>query len=87
MFKMHKCIIWKFCQYRYGVGGYPTLKFFPKNNKAGEDYEGGRDLDDLVSFINEKCGTSRDGQGRLTSKVSITIYFTEKKTRIIYLIS
>lgn len=53
---------------KYGVSGYPTLKFFPKNNKAGEDYEGGRDLQDFVSFINEKCGTSRDVKGQLTSK-------------------
>ncbi|XP_044503293.1 protein disulfide-isomerase like 2-1-like [Mangifera indica] len=56
---------------KYGVSGYPTLKFFPKSNKAGEDYEGGRDLDDFVSFINEKCGTSRDGKGQLTSKAGI----------------
>ncbi|TJX53773.1 hypothetical protein E8P77_25405, partial [Soehngenia saccharolytica] len=52
---------------KYGVGGFPTLKFFPKTNKAGEDYDGGRDLDDFVAFINEKAGTHRDGQGHLTS--------------------
>ncbi|GKV53500.1 hypothetical protein SLEP1_g60021, partial [Rubroshorea leprosula] len=46
----------------------PTLKFFPKGNKAGEEFEGGRDLEDFVAFINEKCGTSRDGKGQLTSK-------------------
>ncbi|KAK4848103.1 hypothetical protein QYF36_009378 [Acer negundo] len=56
---------------KYGVSGYPTLKFFPKSNKAGEDYDGGRDLDDFVSFINEKSGTSRDGKGQLTSKAGI----------------
>ncbi|KAG6483581.1 hypothetical protein ZIOFF_060229 [Zingiber officinale] len=27
----------------YGVSGYPTLKFFPKENKAGEDYEAERE--------------------------------------------
>ena len=54
---------------RYGVSGFPTLKFFPKGNKAGEDYDGGRDLDDFVKFINEKCGTSRDPKGHLTSEV------------------
>ncbi|XP_047326967.1 protein disulfide-isomerase like 2-1-like [Impatiens glandulifera] len=53
---------------KYGVSGYPTLKFFPKGNKAGEDYNGGRDLDDFVTFINEKCGTSRDAKGQLTDK-------------------
>ncbi|KAJ8447790.1 hypothetical protein Cgig2_015153 [Carnegiea gigantea] len=56
---------------KYGVSGFPTLKFFPKNNKDGEDYEGGRDLDDFVSFINEKCGTHRDAKGQLTSKAGI----------------
>ncbi|KAG8052238.1 hypothetical protein GUJ93_ZPchr0001g32744 [Zizania palustris] len=53
---------------KYGVTGYPTLKFFPKGNKAGEDYDGGRDLDDFVKFINEKCGTSRDSKGQLSSE-------------------
>lgn len=52
------------------MSGFPTLKFFPKSNKAGEDYNGGRDVGDFVTFINEKCGTSRDGNGQLTSKVS-----------------
>ncbi|KAI5599184.1 hypothetical protein POPTR_002G198300v4 [Populus trichocarpa] len=56
---------------KYGVSGFPTLKFFPKGNKAGEEYEGGRDLDDFVAFINEKAGTSRDGKGQLTSKAGI----------------
>ncbi|MCD7446487.1 Protein disulfide-isomerase-like 2-2 [Datura stramonium] len=54
---------------KYGVSGYPTLKFFPKGNKAGEDYDGGRDLNDFVNFINEKCGTSRDSNGQFTSKI------------------
>ncbi|KAI3916222.1 hypothetical protein MKW98_004663 [Papaver atlanticum] len=56
---------------RYGISGFPTLKFFPKGNKAGEDYDGGRDVDDFLSFINEKCDTSRDGKGQLTSQAGI----------------
>ncbi|KAH7866462.1 hypothetical protein Vadar_020676 [Vaccinium darrowii] len=56
---------------KYDVSGFPTLKFFPKGNKAGEDYDGGRDLDDFVNFINEKCGTSRDTKGQLTDKAGI----------------
>ncbi|XP_018807246.1 probable protein disulfide-isomerase A6 [Juglans regia] len=56
---------------KYDVSGFPTLKFFPKSNKAGEEYDGGRDLADFVTFINEKCGTSRDGKGQLTSKAGI----------------
>eukprot|EP00252_Welwitschia_mirabilis_P004313 TRINITY_DN1462_c0_g1_i1.p1 TRINITY_DN1462_c0_g1~~TRINITY_DN1462_c0_g1_i1.p1 ORF type:complete len:362 (-),score=83.93 TRINITY_DN1462_c0_g1_i1:209-1294(-) len=53
---------------KYGVSGYPTLKFFPKNNKAGEDYDEGRDLDSFVEFINKRTGTNRDAQGRLNSE-------------------
>ncbi|KAL4588382.1 hypothetical protein LXL04_001266 [Taraxacum kok-saghyz] len=56
---------------KYGVSGFPTIKFFPKNNKDGEDYEGGRDIDSFVTFINEKCGTSRDAKGQLTSTAGI----------------
>nr|XP_043625466.1 probable protein disulfide-isomerase A6 [Erigeron canadensis] len=56
---------------KYGVSGYPTIKFFPKNNKDGEDYDGGRDLDSFVTFINKKCGTSRDGKGQLTSNAGL----------------
>lgn len=56
---------------KYGVSGYPTLKFFPKDNKAGEDYDGGRDVDDFVSFINQRCGTSRDAKGQLTSQAGV----------------
>ncbi|KAK5810833.1 putative disulfide-isomerase A6 [Gossypium arboreum] len=56
---------------KYEVGGLPTLKLFSKGNKAGEDYNGDRDLDDLVNFINEKCGTNRDAKGQLNSKAGI----------------
>ncbi|KAF3454593.1 hypothetical protein FNV43_RR05041 [Rhamnella rubrinervis] len=62
---------------KYGISGFPTLKFFPKSNKAGEDYDGGRDLDDFVAFINEKCGTSRDGKGQLTSQAGIVAALNE----------
>ena len=70
-----------FCQIRYGVSGYPTLKFFPKGNKAGEDYDGGRDLDDFVTFINERTGTSRDVKGQLTAQVSGKLSYCCKVTQ------
>lgn len=60
------------------MSGYPTLKFFPKGNKAGEDYEGGRDTDDFINFINEKTGTSRDSKGQLTSQVNVNLSFSLK---------
>ncbi|GAB2218672.1 hypothetical protein Droror1_Dr00001899 [Drosera rotundifolia] len=56
---------------KYGVSGFPTIKFFPKDNKDGEDYEGGRDLEDFVKFLNEKSGTNRDAKGKLNSEAGI----------------
>jgi len=41
---------------RYGVRGFPTLKFFPANNKdAPVEYEGDRSLEDLISFVKENA--------------------------------
>ncbi|XP_022991634.1 probable protein disulfide-isomerase A6 [Cucurbita maxima] len=56
---------------KYGISGFPTLKFFPKGNKDGEDYDGGRDVGDFVNFINEKTGTNRDVKGQLTANAGI----------------
>jgi len=51
---------------RYGVTGFPTIKLFSKTEKTTPlSYEGARELDDLVDYINEKAGTDRDEQGRL----------------------
>jgi len=51
---------------RFGVQGFPTLKFFAKDKKdAPEAYEKGRDIPSFVEFINEKAGTQREPSGRL----------------------
>jgi protein disulfide-isomerase A6 len=44
---------------RYGVTGFPTLKWFPKDKKEGTEYEGGRSPSDFVNFFNDKAGTER----------------------------
>lgn len=49
----------------YDVSGFPTIKYFPQNNKGGMTYESGRSLDSFVSFINEKTGLARDTNGGL----------------------
>ena len=41
---------------RYGVQGFPTLKFFDGKGDEPEDYKGGRDLESLSDFIAEKTG-------------------------------
>jgi len=35
---------------KYGVEGFPTIKFFNPPDDEGEDYDGGRDLDALKEF-------------------------------------
>jgi len=52
----------------YGVSSYPTIKFFgeSKDNKANPlAYNGGRDEQGFVDFLNEKCGTHRAVGGGL----------------------
>jgi protein disulfide-isomerase-like protein len=54
---------------RYGVQGFPTLKFFSKQSKeTPEDYNGGRDIPSFVTFLNDKSGVSRGVDGRLSEK-------------------
>jgi protein disulfide-isomerase A1 len=33
------------------VSSYPTLKFYPSNNKEGVDHEGGRTVEDLLAWL------------------------------------
>jgi protein disulfide-isomerase A6 len=42
---------------RFGIKGYPTLKFFPKGSTTPEDYQGGREANDIIEFINKKTGS------------------------------
>jgi len=41
---------------RFGVQGFPTLKWFDGKSKEPIDYNGGRDLDSLSAFVTEKSG-------------------------------
>lgn len=56
---------------RYDVTGFPTLKWFPKDNKKGEDYNGGRTEADFISFINEKTGAKRVAGGGLNDEAGL----------------
>jgi len=44
---------------KYGVKGYPTVKYFTSSTAAdGDAYEGGRDFDSLKKFADESLGPS-----------------------------
>jgi protein disulfide-isomerase-like protein len=44
---------------KFGVRGYPTLKFFT-NGREVEDYQGGRNRKEIVAYITEKAATARN---------------------------
>jgi protein disulfide-isomerase A6 len=41
---------------RFGIQGFPTLKYFNGKDETPEDYNGGRDLESLTKFLTEKTG-------------------------------
>merc|ERR1719439_360050 len=41
---------------KYGVRGYPTIKYFNPPDEEGEDYKGGRSLADLKKFAESELG-------------------------------
>lgn len=44
---------------KYGVRGYPTIKYFTEGtDPLGDKYEGGRDFDSLKAFADENLGPS-----------------------------
>jgi len=46
---------------KYGVRGFPTIKFFPSNNKENPiDYEGDRSFNDLATFVNSQASIKFD---------------------------
>ncbi|XP_015788270.1 protein disulfide-isomerase A4 [Tetranychus urticae] len=51
----------------FEVHGFPTIYWYPKGTKVPEKYNGGRELDDFISFIakhatDELTGYTRDGK-------------------------
>lgn len=41
---------------RFGVQGFPTIKYFDGKSDKPEDYNGGRDIESLTAFITKKTG-------------------------------
>lgn len=54
---------------RFGVQGFPTLKWFDGKSEKPEEYNGGRDLDSLSKWITDKTGVRPKVKGKLPSQV------------------
>ncbi len=60
---------------RFGVQGFPTLKWFDGKSDTPTDYSGGRDLESLSKFITEKTSIKPKVKGKLPSQV---VYLDDK---------
>lgn len=57
---------------RFGVQGFPTLKWFDGTPGAEPvDYSGGRDLESLTAFVTEKSGAKAKGPKKAPSHVEM----------------
>ncbi|EKF38723.1 protein disulfide isomerase, putative [Trypanosoma cruzi marinkellei] len=57
---------------RYKIDGYPTLAFFQRGSKSEPQYYGGgRSLEELVDYVNERTGKNRLPSGDLSEKVGV----------------
>lgn len=54
---------------KHEVEGFPTLKFFSAG--ASEKYEGGRSIDDFVTFINSQTGLDFSADGGVSHTAGI----------------
>ena len=64
---------------RFGVQGFPTLKWFDGKSDMPTDYTGGRDLESLSAFIVEKTGIKVKARKAAPSAVETLTDQTFKK--------
>ena len=56
---------------RFGVQGFPTLKWFDGRSDTPEDYSAGRDLEDLQEFVVAKTGIKLRKKAKQASQVQM----------------
>ncbi|KAI9718410.1 MAG: hypothetical protein M1812_004131 [Candelaria pacifica] len=56
---------------KFGVQGFPTLKWFDGKSDKPEDYNSGRDLESLTKFITEKTGLKPKSKKTAPSQVEM----------------
>ncbi|KAI9299257.1 disulfide isomerase [Neoconidiobolus thromboides FSU 785] len=63
---------------KYDISGYPTIKFFSKDNKdKPEAYTEGRTREEFLKYLNEKAGTFRVIGGGLSEKAGVDDKFKD----------
>jgi protein disulfide-isomerase A6 len=65
---------------RFGVQGFPTLKWFDGKSETPEDYKGGRDLESLSKFVSDKTGIKIKRKLELPSQVNMLTDTTFNET-------
>lgn len=65
---------------RFGIQGFPTIKWFDGKSDKPEEYNGGRDLESLTQFVSEKTGIKPKAQKKEPSKVEMLSDQTFAKT-------
>ncbi|KAF1837741.1 protein disulfide-isomerase A4 precursor [Decorospora gaudefroyi] len=60
---------------RFGVSGFPTIKWFDGKSDKPTDYSGGRDLESLSKFITEQTSIKPKVKAKLPSQV---VYLDDK---------
>jgi protein disulfide-isomerase A6 len=56
---------------RFGIQGFPTIKYFDGKSEKPEDYNGGRDLESLTEFLTKKTGVRPKKKAAAPSKVEM----------------
>jgi protein disulfide-isomerase A6 len=64
---------------RFGIQGFPSLKWFDGKSDKPEDYNGGRDLESLTAFITEKTGAKPKKKAAAPSAVEMLTDTTFKE--------
>lgn len=65
---------------RFGVSGFPTIKWFDGKSDKPSDYEGGRDLESFTKFITDKAAVRPKVKAKLPSNIAILDNESFKKT-------
>ncbi|KAH6978620.1 thioredoxin-like protein [Fusarium venenatum] len=65
---------------RFGIQGFPTLKFFDGKSAKPQEYKSGRDLESLTTYIAEKTGVKPKKKLEMPSEVTYLNDATFSKT-------